>query len=170
MLAPEHVGSVAVARRLSCPSACGILAPPGGIKPASPALEGRFLTTGPPGKSLSNLICSFQQHREKDTISVTILKWQAVWKCLWTGKHFIWMSYCLTHEETKGGMWFAQDHTVKGNARAQTKNSQLKSSTSPSALVLTWANYLWTEKSCFMDAVLWILTHLAISKTFAMEN
>ena len=32
---------------------CGILVPWPGIKPTSPALEGRFLTTGPPGKSLS---------------------------------------------------------------------------------------------------------------------
>ena len=31
--------------------ACGILVPQPGIKPASPALEGRFLTTGPPEKS-----------------------------------------------------------------------------------------------------------------------
>ena len=40
----------------SCPVACGILVPPPGIEPASPALEGRFLTTGPPGKSLYNLL------------------------------------------------------------------------------------------------------------------
>ena len=32
--------------------ACGILAPPPGIEPAPPALEGKVLTTGPPGKSL----------------------------------------------------------------------------------------------------------------------
>ena len=50
--APEHVGSVAVACRLSFPTACGILVPQPGIEPTSPALEGRFLTTGPPGKSL----------------------------------------------------------------------------------------------------------------------
>ena len=31
--------------------ACGILVPPPGMEPMSPALEGRFLTTGPPGKS-----------------------------------------------------------------------------------------------------------------------
>ena len=37
---------------LSCPAACGILVPRPGIEPMSPALEGRFLTTGPPGKSL----------------------------------------------------------------------------------------------------------------------
>ena len=32
--------------------ACGILAPRPGIEPAPPALEGKVLTTGPPGKSL----------------------------------------------------------------------------------------------------------------------
>ena len=37
--------------KLSCSAACGILAPGPGIKPASPALEGGCLTTGPPGKS-----------------------------------------------------------------------------------------------------------------------
>ena len=31
--------------------ACGILVPEPGIKPASPALEGRVLTTGPPRES-----------------------------------------------------------------------------------------------------------------------
>ena len=35
-----------------CSVACGILVPRPGIKPASPALEGGFLTTGPPGKLL----------------------------------------------------------------------------------------------------------------------
>ena len=33
--------------------ACGILVPRLGIKPMSPALQRGFLTTGPPGKSLS---------------------------------------------------------------------------------------------------------------------
>ena len=32
-------------------SECGILGPQPGIEPLSPALQGRFLTTGPPGKS-----------------------------------------------------------------------------------------------------------------------
>ena len=40
----------AAARGLSCPEACEILAPRPGIKPTSSALEGGFLTTGPPGK------------------------------------------------------------------------------------------------------------------------
>ena len=43
--------SLVLARRLSCPTACGILVPRPGIEPVSPALEDRFLTTGPPGKS-----------------------------------------------------------------------------------------------------------------------
>ena len=48
---PECTGSVVAAQRLSCPETCGILVPRLGIEPASPALKGRFLTTGPPGKS-----------------------------------------------------------------------------------------------------------------------
>ena len=40
-----------VAQWLSCPAACGILVPWPGIEPASFAMEGGFLTTGPPGKS-----------------------------------------------------------------------------------------------------------------------
>ena len=51
MWALECAGSVVAACRLSCPVACGILVPRPGIKPMSPALEGGFLTTGPPGKS-----------------------------------------------------------------------------------------------------------------------
>ena len=53
-LSLRHMGfSLVVARglRLSCPVACGILVPRPGIEPMSSALEGGFLTTGPPGKS-----------------------------------------------------------------------------------------------------------------------
>ena len=49
--APECAGSVVAARRLSCSTARGISFPRPGIEPSSPALEGRFVTTGPPGKS-----------------------------------------------------------------------------------------------------------------------
>ena len=48
---PAHTSSVVVALGLSCFAACGMLVPQPGIKPESPALECRFLTTGPPGKS-----------------------------------------------------------------------------------------------------------------------
>ena len=45
------MSSLDVACRFICPVACGILVPQTGIEPVSPALEGRFLTTGPPGTS-----------------------------------------------------------------------------------------------------------------------
>ena len=50
--APDLVGSVVVAHRLSCHVACRILVPQPGIKPVSPVLEGGFLIAGQPGKSL----------------------------------------------------------------------------------------------------------------------
>ena len=42
------------AHMLRCSMACGILVPWPGIEPASPALQGRFLTTEPPGKCHNN--------------------------------------------------------------------------------------------------------------------
>ena len=50
-LVPEHVSSVAVAQGLSFFAACGILVPQPESEPLSPALQGRFLTTGPPEQS-----------------------------------------------------------------------------------------------------------------------
>ena len=41
---------------LRCSTACGIIVPPPGTEPTSPALEGRCSTTGPPGKSCSFFI------------------------------------------------------------------------------------------------------------------
>ena len=51
--APEWMGSVVVAHRLSSSVACGILVPQPGMHPSLPALEGGVLTTGPPGNSPS---------------------------------------------------------------------------------------------------------------------
>ena len=51
------MGSVVAACGISCPAACSILVSLPGIEPASPALQGRFLTTGPPGKSLYRSFC-----------------------------------------------------------------------------------------------------------------
>ena len=55
-----------MARGLNCPVACGILAPRPGIGPVPPAMEGKVLTTGPPGMSLrdslnSVVLYSFQK-------------------------------------------------------------------------------------------------------------
>ena len=58
--------SVVVVYRLSCSKACGILFPWPGIERESPALQGRFLTTGPLGKSHLQLIL-IMFHREAFT-------------------------------------------------------------------------------------------------------
>ena len=55
-LSLRRVGSVVAGHGLSCPTACGILVSRPGIKAASPALEGRFFTTGALGKSLKVLL------------------------------------------------------------------------------------------------------------------
>ena len=52
----ERASLVAWGCALRCSAACGILVPRPGIKPACPALEGRFLTTAPPGKSPVELV------------------------------------------------------------------------------------------------------------------
>ena len=64
----QRSGSLAVAPGLSCPIACGILVPWPGIKPVFPALKGRFLTTGPPGKSQPCFLTS-KNHTEIETSS-----------------------------------------------------------------------------------------------------
>ena len=63
-------------------SACGTLVPQPGIKPSSPALEGRFLTTGPTRKSLTaslfssshkTNICSLYKIFKIQEIKITLL-------------------------------------------------------------------------------------------------
>ena len=47
--------------------ACGILALQPGIKPTPPALEGKVLTTGPPGKSLGiHILTTIQQLENRE--------------------------------------------------------------------------------------------------------
>ena len=49
------VVSLVVEHGLSCTVACRILVPGSGIEPMSPALQGRFLATGLPGKAFGSL-------------------------------------------------------------------------------------------------------------------
>ena len=49
----DHMGFVVVACGLSYPVAFGTLVPQPGIEPTASALKGRFLTSGPPGNSLT---------------------------------------------------------------------------------------------------------------------
>ena len=57
----RRAGPFVEARGLSSPGACGLLPPQPGIRPVSPALEDRFLTTHPSGKCQTFfLISSFK--------------------------------------------------------------------------------------------------------------
>ena len=50
MWTSEGMGSVVAPFRFTCPEVYGILVPQLGTEPVPPALEGKFFTTGPPGK------------------------------------------------------------------------------------------------------------------------
>ena len=58
-LVAELAGPVAVARGLSRPWVHGVLAPQPGMEPTSTALQGRFFTTWPPGKSHHSTFWAF---------------------------------------------------------------------------------------------------------------
>jgi len=47
----QSTGSVIAAHGLSCSESSGLLVPQSGFIPTSPEIQGRFLTTGSPGKS-----------------------------------------------------------------------------------------------------------------------
>ena len=51
-----HMDSLVVAHGLSCSEACGILVSTPGIEPEFLALQGKFPTTRPPGKSQQIII------------------------------------------------------------------------------------------------------------------
>ena len=54
----RHAGSVVMLYGLSCPVACEILVPQPGVELTFPALQGRFLTTGPREKSRTHFFKS----------------------------------------------------------------------------------------------------------------
>ena len=58
----RHLGSVVVVLGLSCPEPCGILVPQPGTEQMFPELEGRFLTTGTPGKSSNRSFTNIFEH------------------------------------------------------------------------------------------------------------
>ena len=68
-----HACSVVGAQGPSCFEACGILVPWPGIEPTSPALQGGFLITRPPGMSLTFFLLPFN----------FILEYSA-WRIPWT--------------------------------------------------------------------------------------
>ena len=74
-----HKGfSLVVALGLSCPVACGILVPQPGIEPESPALEGGFLTTRPPGKSIVKVFNDLFANRACLLLYPRFLAWRCL--------------------------------------------------------------------------------------------
>jgi len=63
---PELLGSMVAAHGLSFSEACGILVPPPGTELTSLALQGRFLTIGPPGKSHGVVLNNNIRNSHKD--------------------------------------------------------------------------------------------------------
>ena len=90
--APECTGSVVEVLEPGCPAACGILVPWPRIEPSSPALEGRFLTTRPPGKSFGILISG---------------SWLSMQEFLW--------SVCLEMESL--GFWIYEYSIVRDDSK-----------------------------------------------------
>ena len=72
--------SPVVVYRLSCSAACRILVLQPGIKPASPELQGGFLTTRPPGKSLLHYLDS--------ELLYDISTYLPVWFCIWNWNRY----------------------------------------------------------------------------------
>ena len=64
---------------LSCPTACGILVPLPEMESTSPALQGRFSTTGPPGKSL---VLFFKQRDAMQVLLGGFLGGVTLWTCV----------------------------------------------------------------------------------------
>ena len=76
----EALGLSSWLLQLSCPMACAILVSQPGIKPSSPPLEGRFLSTGPPGKSPKMFKSKlFTWKRKVKLFKKAILKWSRLW-------------------------------------------------------------------------------------------
>ena len=66
------------------PEACGLLTPRPGIEPTPAALEGEVLTTGPPGKSLSQVLLSNKRYHvglvcQAKQFICPINKWYSKW-------------------------------------------------------------------------------------------
>ena len=70
---PECRGSVVVAFGLGCSVVCGIFVSQPGIKLACPALQGRFLIPGQPGKSLFMDSCYILSSEALNVVSIRTL-------------------------------------------------------------------------------------------------
>ena len=125
------VSLVPAMRGLSCPAACGILAPRPGIEPTSPALGRRQWHPTPvllPGKShgwRSLVGCSPWGREELDTTER--LHFHFSLSCIGEGNGNPLQYSCLENPRDGGAWWAA----VYGVAQSWTQLKRLSSSSSP---------------------------------------
>ena len=101
--------SLLVAHRLSGPVACVILVPWPGLEPTSPTVEGRFSTTGPPGKSLKAPL------ENKGRRAVSLGEQEQLWD---EGKETKGKKEKRWHEKIGGlGAWRQNSKTCPGERR-----------------------------------------------------
>ena len=84
-----HKRSVVEVHGLSCSVACGILVPHPEVKPISPALQGGFLTTAPPGTSLCQLSSGILEASAVQLNWVPSVSWAKPQK---------WVAVCLAQQ------------------------------------------------------------------------
>ena len=63
--------SAATVHGLSCSLTCWILVPQPGMEPMYPALQGEFLTTGPPGNPWTGVLLTSRETQEEDAHATT---------------------------------------------------------------------------------------------------
>ena len=89
----RHMDSVVAPYRLSCSETCGMLVYWPRIKPMSPALQGGFLTTGPPEKSLK----SFDPEIICNNSSKELIHWLSYHKRNGEPKLFLYLKISIVH-------------------------------------------------------------------------
>ena len=94
---------------IQLPQRCGILVPWTGIKPVSPALEGRFSTTGPPGKVPHCLI--FSHYLSPAFLSLIYNFQLPTWYCLLA----LWYSrLCVSQNILLSYSLYSPDFPISG--------------------------------------------------------
>ena len=110
--------SIVAEHRLSCLMVHGILPPWPELEPASPAMEGGFSTTRPPGKSPSSVIC---WDKRKAEIMARLKK---------QGKGDTWQDRSKWHKSLKPELSLLAQQSASKKAEKKSCNTERKTSCS----------------------------------------
>ena len=138
--APKRVDSVVAACTLSCPTACAILVPCPGLEPAPPALQGRFLTIGPPGKSLFYLFSQEGLHPSIPTplyppMSLTWWRFGSIFmQCLFPSSRYHPIHFLVLH------ISWEMDGSYKGSVESRFRRRILN----------RWLSFILPGSTCLL--------------------